>query len=635
MDFSASPLSAAVIATRLGLTGLATSAITGTLTLTKTGTTARTVTFPDAAITVARTDAAQTFTGKSTFTDGILTTHADAATSAGVHIGNATHQDVAIFGAGGSQGTTLYGQMNGTAVDLTGAAGLTTRQAATQDAVKLLGRAGGTGSYVGTVTTATLSASRTYTLPDAAITVAGSASELTSGRVPYVTTGGLLTDSASLTFSSGTLTVASGLTVAAALPVTLSSNAVNFERAAAASYISQKGLSGTITVRGSISTEFDTLICDFAPGQVTSYRQLIVPNGTAAAPGLRITSEASGIYRRNSTSLGAAVAGVASLGVIAPAAGFGGALILETPVVGDVSYIIPGSNTASIILSGASSTTVGGQVRAYGSTHATKADYVEFTRGATVSAFFDGSGILTANNTTDATTTSDGSVRLAGGLSVAANKAIVAGGNVIFATATAASTTAGTLQRETNQDKHYAFTNGIGGWVDKCIFSQYASVTQSGVVTAQSLASATARGTRTLPANFFKAGKVLKFRLCGVYTTDAVPGNATIAIKIGSTTIRTTASFAPDASITDGYWLLDGEFVCQTAGGTGTIAGQTAWMHGQVSPPSESPMYAEPMTTFGAVTIDTTAAGAFDVVWTATDAGTAITCTCFRLWEIC
>lgn len=56
MDLSTSPLPAAVIATRLGLTGLATSAITGTLTLTKTGTTARTATFPDAAIEVQAVD---------------------------------------------------------------------------------------------------------------------------------------------------------------------------------------------------------------------------------------------------------------------------------------------------------------------------------------------------------------------------------------------------------------------------------------------------------------------------------------------------------------------------------------------------------------------------------------------------
>jgi hypothetical protein len=58
----------------------------------------------------------------------IKTDHCDARTSAGVHIGNQTHQDVAIFGAGGGQGTTLYGQLNAQAVTCTTltASGLTT-----------------------------------------------------------------------------------------------------------------------------------------------------------------------------------------------------------------------------------------------------------------------------------------------------------------------------------------------------------------------------------------------------------------------------------------------------------------------------------------------------------------------------
>ena len=72
----------------------------------------RTMTTPDANFTVARTDAAQTFTGTQTV-----------------------------------------------------------RAAATQDAVALAGRAGGTSSYVSTVTPTTLSASRTVTLPDANTTV--------------------------------------------------------------------------------------------------------------------------------------------------------------------------------------------------------------------------------------------------------------------------------------------------------------------------------------------------------------------------------------------------------------------------------------------------------------------------------
>jgi hypothetical protein len=70
-------------------------------------TAARTITLPDASFTAARTDAGQTFTGTQT----ILA-------------------------------------------------------ASTQDAIALAGRAGGTSSYVATITPATLSASRTVTLPD-------------------------------------------------------------------------------------------------------------------------------------------------------------------------------------------------------------------------------------------------------------------------------------------------------------------------------------------------------------------------------------------------------------------------------------------------------------------------------------
>jgi hypothetical protein len=53
----------------------------------------------------------------------------------------------------------------------TGAAGLLTRAAATQDGVELIGRAGGTTSLKATITPTTLTASRTITLPDVTGTV--------------------------------------------------------------------------------------------------------------------------------------------------------------------------------------------------------------------------------------------------------------------------------------------------------------------------------------------------------------------------------------------------------------------------------------------------------------------------------
>ena len=240
------------------------------------------------------------------------------------------------------------------------AGGVTHRIAATQDAVRIVGRAGGTTSRILTITTAALGANRTATFPDATITVAGSASALTSGRVPYVTTGGLLTDSAGMTYSGTALTLTGALTV---------------------------------------------------------------PNGTAAAPGIRVTGEASGLYRVNSASLRVAVNGVATAWIIAQSgSGNGSGLLLESTDAADACAVIAGRNDGALFIRGSSSGAgFGGQVRVYANAHATKADYVEFTRGATVSAFFNGSGNLIVGATDPGGT---GLLRIAGGINLASGNGL-------------------------------------------------------------------------------------------------------------------------------------------------------------------------------------------------------------------
>jgi len=74
----------------------------------------------------------------------------------------------ALFDAG----LTVVGVSTVQALDSTSASGMVTRQAATQDAVALLGRAGGSGSHVATITTATLSGNATITLPAATASLA-------------------------------------------------------------------------------------------------------------------------------------------------------------------------------------------------------------------------------------------------------------------------------------------------------------------------------------------------------------------------------------------------------------------------------------------------------------------------------
>lgn len=103
-------------------------------------------------------------------------------------------------------GTTLTaagfsGPINGTVGATTPAAGTFTTAkaiaAATQDAVQLQGRAGGTGSFVATITPTTLTASRTFTLPDATGTL------LISGGALGTPSSGTLTNATGLPLSTG------------------------------------------------------------------------------------------------------------------------------------------------------------------------------------------------------------------------------------------------------------------------------------------------------------------------------------------------------------------------------------------------------------------------------------------------
>jgi hypothetical protein len=243
--------------------------------------------------------------------------------------------------------------------------------------------------------------------------------------------------------------------------------------------------------------------------------------------------------------------------------------------------------------------------------------------------------IRSANGGTTFATFDSSSLTLGSGidLNVSDNDLINVGDAIFSGDARANITTESSLNYETGQDAFGSFTNGIFGWMRRTLFSAYADVTQTAAVTSQSLRSATAKGTATLPANWWKQGKRLHYRLSGVHTTDASPGNVTVTIKLGSTTFRTTGSFAPTASASDAFWRLEGEIVCQSTGATGSVQGCGAFEHVD-SAGTNSPLDAQSFTSASAVTIDTTASMDFDVEWTADDSGTSITCTEFTLEEV-
>jgi hypothetical protein len=135
----------------LTVTNLKTFSVSNTLTLA--GTDSTTMTFPSTSATIARTDAAQTFTGSQTV-----------------------------------------------------------RPAATQDSVIIAGRAGGTGSFGVTITPTTLTASRTATLPDFTGNIAVISGTLAVDVGKTLTVSRTLTltgtDSTTMTFPSTSATIA-------------------------------------------------------------------------------------------------------------------------------------------------------------------------------------------------------------------------------------------------------------------------------------------------------------------------------------------------------------------------------------------------------------------------------------------
>jgi len=139
-------------------------------------------------------------------------------------------------------------------------------------------------------------------------------------------------------------------------------------------------------------------------------------------------------------------------------------------------------------------------------------------------------------------------------------------GHILFNnyTPTTRPTTEWTMWYDWTQKSIATYVNWILGFTERCIFSQYASVTHSWVVTDQSLISATAIWSKTLPANWWKQGKTLRFRLNWSYTTDIVPWNWIFQIKFWSTVFRTTWSFVLDMSVTNWYWEIEWAITCYT-----------------------------------------------------------------------
>ncbi|GEM_PF-5816826 len=122
----------------------------------------------------------------------------------------------------------------------------------------------------------------------------------------------------------------------------------------------------------------------------------------------------------------------------------------------------------------------------------------------------------------------------------------------------------------------------------------------------------------TLAANALTAGKVLRIRASGKFSTGTSSTTITLRVKYGSTVLMASASASVAAGLSNRGWMIEAVVICRTAG-----AGGTATANGCATIDTAN----SAATNAGTTSIDTTAATALQASaqWGAANAGHTIT----------
>jgi hypothetical protein len=189
------------------------------------------------------------------------------------------------------------------------------------------------------------------------------------------------------------------------------------------------------------------------------------------------------------------------------------------------------------------------------------------------------------------------------------------------------------------------FPNGLtfGPAAAKAVGALYvatASVTINSNATATLVGSGV--GSLTLPAGFFVAGRAVRVRAWGYYTTTGTPSNVTFAVLLGSTTVAATnggSSGQLNNNITAAPWSVDCDIACRSVGASGTV-----FAIGAVTLASASGAGFRTSNTVTSIlangstpataTVDTTGSLAVDLQLTDAGANTTVVCTNFTLEQL-
>lgn len=228
---------------------------------------------------------------------------------------------------------------------------------------------------------------------------------------------------------------------------------------------------------------------------------------------------------------------------------------------------------------------------------------------------------LNGNSTTNVSNT----LNIGSTTTVSNGNLIINSGRLSFSSASAASTVEGDVWTDSTQKTLTTFIDGAKQPLLGCLFTQTANASIVNTSTPTTLFS-TGVGTKTLPANFLVAGKTIRLRISGVYSTQITPGNVTIAVKVGSTTIATATITNILGSASAAAFKSEIDITCRTTGSTGSVMcnGNIFYLA------TASALGLASLTNGGTTsTINTTTSQVLDIVFTWASASTSsiISCT--------
>ena len=197
----------------------------------------------------------------------------------------------------------------------------------------------------------------------------------------------------------------------------------------------------------------------------------------------------------------------------------------------------------------------------YGNTATLSSSGFLWTVGGTTIASLNSTGLSVGNSATTATafadigasTTSQASLRIRSG-------------------SAPTSPNNGDVWNDSTQKSLHFYTNGVKTNMPGVLFTQTATATVANTLTETSILS-TGVGTKTLPTNFFVAGKTIRVRVEG-YVSNLVTPTIQIKVKLGSTVVLDTTAVTMTTITGSRRFSVEGTITCRTNGASGTIFSQ-------------------------------------------------------------